>query len=276
MIKTLRIHPLTFLFFVLLLLTGYASFLFPFTIAIILHELGHAYMAKKLGYTLNKIWILPFGACLSFKEFFFEPKDEIKIAFAGPVVNIILIFLTITLWWIKPIIYVYTYSFVLANFSILLFNLLPVYPLDGGRIMTGFLRLNFKSNKVFKISIITNYFFSAIFVFLFIISLFKTINFSFITTAIFLFASTFEGRFQGKYLPLLFLNSKRKLNKPTAVKTFCVPSSTPFYKILPEINQHKYNIIYILFPDKKLKMITEEQFRQILEKKPLQSSFDNI
>lgn len=276
MIKSLRIHPLTFLFFILLFLTGYSSFVFPFIIAIILHELGHAYIAKKLGYSLNKIWILPFGACLSFKEFSFNPRDEIKIAFGGPIVNIFLIFLTITMWWIFPITYFYTYTFIISNFSIAFFNLLPAYPLDGGRIMTAFLRLRLKPKKVFKISIFINYIFTAFFVFLFIVSIFKSINFSFITIAIFLFVSTFEGHFQGKYSFLLYLNSKKKINKSIPVKSFCISSSTPFYKILSEFNHHKYNMIYVIFPNKHLKILTESQFQQILETNSLESSFDNI
>lgn len=275
MIKALRIHPATFLFF-LLLITGYSTFLFPFTFAIILHELGHAYTAKRLGYQLNKIWILPFGACLSFNEFSFDPKDEIKIALSGPIVNVILILITITLWWIFPITYTYTYSFAIANFSIAFFNLLPVYPLDGGRVMTSFLRINLKPKKVFKIAVFINYIFTAVFIILFIISLFLNINFSFITIAIFLFISTFEGKFQGRYSPLLFQYSNKVRNKPVPVKSFCVSSSTPFYRIIPELNNQKYNLIYVLYPNQSLKVFSETQLKQVLEMSSLECSFDNI
>lgn len=276
MVKSLRIHPATFFFFLLSFIFGYSIFLFPFLVALILHELGHAYVAKKLGYNLNKIWILPFGACLSFEEHSFDPIDEVKIAFGGPLVNIILILITMTLWWIHPGTYATTYAFAISNFSIAFFNLLPAYPLDGGRIMTGFLRLNFKPKKVFKIAIIINYIFSSLFITLFIISIFTSINFSFILMAIFLFISTFQGRFQGRYSPLIFYCSKRKRNKPIAVKNFCVQSSTPFYKIIPEINCHKYNMIYVIYPNQGLKIFTEKQFQQLLEGNSLDCSFDNI
>ncbi|MDD4110783.1 MAG: M50 family metallopeptidase [Clostridia bacterium] len=272
--RNLRIHPATLFVFILLILTGYSSIILPYLIAIILHELGHAFVAKKLGYRLDKIWILPFGACLSFEEFSFNPKDEIKIAFAGPLVNIFLILGTMALWWFYPITYVYSYTFALANFSIAIFNLLPSYPLDGGRILTGFLRMKYKPKKVYRIACTLNVIFSLIFLILFIFSIFLSINFSLCIISIFLFMSTIEGRFQGKYSSLL--NKKLNKNRPMSVKNFCVPSSTPFYKILPEINHQKYNIIYVIYPNQKLKLVTEAQFRRILEKRSLQNNFDDL
>ncbi len=274
--KSLRIHPATFLFIILLVFTGYHVVIFPYLIAIILHELGHAFVAKKLGYNLDKIWMLPFGACLSFKEFSFNPDDEVKIAFAGPIVNILLIIITMTFWWIIPETYVFSYTFAISNFSIALFNLLPAYPLDGGRILTGVLRMRFKNKKVYKIACILNLIFCSIFFIMFIISIFLKINFTFIAIAIFLFISTFEGKFQGNYSPLIYKNSSKKLSKPISVKNFCVPSSMPFYKILPEININKYNMIYVLYPNECLKLITERQFQKILEKYSLDCSFDDL
>ncbi len=274
--KALRVHPATFLFFIILLLTGYISVIIPYVIAVTLHELGHAYVAKKLGYNLDKIWILPFGACLSFEDFSFNPKDEIKIAFAGPIVNLILLLFVMTLWWINPITYVYTYTFAIANFSIAFFNLLPVYPLDGGRVLTGILRLQYKPKKVYKIACFLNYIFSLIFLILFIISIFTHINFTLCLVSISLFVSTFEGKFQGKYSPILFKYSQKKEQKIMGIKNFCVPSSTPFYKVLPEINSHKYNLIYVLYPNQNLKLITEKQFQKILETCSLENSFDDL
>lgn len=273
--KSLRIHPATLFIFALLILTGYSSIILPYLIAIILHELGHAFVAKKLGYRLDKIWILPFGACLSFEEFSFNPKDEIKIAFAGPIVNILLIVSVMALWWFYPITYVYTYTFALSNFSIAVFNLLPAYPLDGGRILAGYLRMTYKSEKVYKIICLLNIIFSFIFLALFIASFFLNINFTFCIIAIFLFVSTIEGKFQGKYSTLLNQNLKKQ-NKPLSVKSFCVSSSTPFHKILPEISYQKYNIIYVIYPNQKIKLITESQFRNILEKNSLKKCFNDL
>jgi stage IV sporulation protein FB len=275
-VKALRIHPATFLFFLLLFFTGYSAVILPYIISVILHELGHAFVAKKLGYKLDRVWILPFGACISFEEFSFNPDDEIKIAFAGPIVNVLLILTTMTLWWIFPITYAYTYTFAIANFSLAMFNLLPAYPLDGGRILTGALRSQFKSKKVFQIACILNMAFSSIFFTLFLISFLFEANYSLAMISIFLFISTFEGKFLGKYSPILYQKFSKKMNKPLVVKSICIKSSTPFYKILPEINSHKYNIIYVIFPNEHIKTINEIQLQRLLEKYPLDKTFNDL
>lgn len=274
--KDFRIHPATILFLILLAITGFSAILLPYIIAITLHEIGHACVAKKLGYQLDKVWILPFGACISFEEFSFNPDDEVKIAFAGPVVNIILIVLTMTLWWVFPQVYVYTYSFALANFSIALFNLLPAYPLDGGRILTGILRNKIKPKRVYKVACVLNLLFSFIFLIFFIVSCFNSINYSIGLIGIFLFLSTFEGKFQGKYSPLIYEFSKSKKKSPMKVKNFCVSSKTPFFRIIPEINRYKYNIIYVIYDDGSMKIITQEHFQRILENNSIEKCFDNI
>ena len=212
--KTLRIHPLTFVFLLILILTGFGSVLIPYIIAITLHELAHAYVAKKLGYGLNRIWILPYGACVSFKNFCFSPRDEIKIALAGPIMNAILLVITIMLWWIFPSTYVFSYTFALSNFSLLTFNLLPAFPLDGGRILTSLLKFKFKEKTIYKASCIINLIFSLVFLIFFIISAFFQINFSFGLIAIFLFAGIFDGKFNGEYSPIINQIEKR-------IRKFC-------------------------------------------------------
>ena len=185
--KLFKVHPATFLFLILLLITGFSKLVFPYLISILLHEFAHGFIAKKLGYKLNEVWILPYGASITFKEYSFNPNDEIKIAIAGPLMNFILIVITIMLWWIFPSIYTFTYPFVITNFSIALFNLLPAFPLDGGRILNSILKSKLKNNKVYKISSIINFIISIIFFLLFIVSCFIKINFSFGLISIFIF-----------------------------------------------------------------------------------------
>lgn len=263
--KELRIHPLTFVFLLILVLTGFGLVLIPYIIAITLHELAHAYVAKKLGYGLNKIWILPYGACVSFKNYCFSPSDEIKIAIAGPVMNAILLAITVMLWWIFPQTYVFSYTFALSNFSLLIFNLLPAFPLDGGRILTSFLKLKFKEKTVYKVSCIINLIFSLIFLIIFIISAFFQINFSFGLIAIFLFAGIFDGKFNGKYSPIISQVEKKK-KEILQIKNVCVLSSAPLFKLLRETNKFKYTIFYVKFKDGKIKMLTEDQLQKIFEK----------
>ena len=122
-------------------------------LCVILHEMGHSLVGRKLGYKLNVITLMPYGAMLSGENSTFSKNDEIKIAIAGPIVNALLIILTFVLWTIFPATYSFLEVFMMANIYTLCFNLLPVYPLDGGRILQASLtsKVGFaKSKKITK------------------------------------------------------------------------------------------------------------------------------
>ena len=263
MMKSIRIHPATYIFLLLLLITGFAAVVIPYLFAVILHELGHAFVAKKLGYKLNKIWILPYGACLSLDDFAFNPHDEIKIALAGPIVNICLIILTMSLWWIFPISYIYTYTFVISNFSLAIFNLLPAFPLDGARVLIGIMSIKNKRKTAFKVVTWINIIISAALFVLFLVSLFFQVNISYLMLAAFLLVGIFDNKFQGKYSPLLYEFSAKQEKEIYCVKHICVSPKIQLYKIMSEINRHKYNIIYINMPNVSLKAINETQLQTL-------------
>ena len=230
----------------------------------LLHELAHAHVARKLGYKLNKVYLLPYGACLSFEEFAFNGTDEIKIAIAGPIANVLLIFITVALWWIFPFSYLFTYSFVISNFSLALFNLLPAFPLDGGRVLAGLINKKYKRSFTFKVVILFNLVVSLLFFILFIISLFYGVNFSFGIIAIFLFVGIIEGKFQGKYGTLLYEFSNRPQKYVLPIKNIYTNLNTPLYKLLSELSRNKYNLIYIELENGKLKVLNETYLKQIL------------
>ena len=127
-----------------------AMFLF-YLVAILLHELGHALVAKKLGYKLNTITLMPYGTELSGEQTIFSFRDEILISLAGPFVNLVLIVLNLALWWMFPVYYYYTELFVVANLASLLFNLLPVFPLDGGRVLLSILSQKINRQKAYNL-----------------------------------------------------------------------------------------------------------------------------
>ena len=102
----------------------------------------------------EKLEIMPFGISISFKINATDYNKKIKkgnrleikkiiVALAGPVTNFIIILITANLKIdiIKGITIIYT------NLIIMLFNLLPIFPLDGGRILKGILYINFGKRK---------------------------------------------------------------------------------------------------------------------------------
>ena len=102
----------------------------------------------------EKIELMPFGVSISFKIKVEEYNKKIKkgnlleikkilVAIAGPLTNFIIILITNSLKIdiFKGLMIIYT------NFLIMIFNLLPIYPLDGGRVLKGILHINFGIRK---------------------------------------------------------------------------------------------------------------------------------
>src|ERR1700722_9340554 len=122
--------------------------------SVVLHELGHALVGMRAGVPAKAIILLPIGGVTLFDETQrpLEPgmltwKSDIRIALAGPLVNIIVAIATggVLLavapqihFWAKPF-YIYSgnlpRSLFWANLGLALFNLLPAYPMDGGRVL---------------------------------------------------------------------------------------------------------------------------------------------
>lgn len=111
-----------------------------YSVTIILHELAHYIVARKLFYQCTKLQISAFGAVLYGEFDNARGYDQIKIALAGPIANIVLAIILVALWWVEPETYPYTDALVLSNLSMAAINLIPAYPMDGGRILLGILQ----------------------------------------------------------------------------------------------------------------------------------------
>jgi hypothetical protein len=73
-------------------------------------------------------------------------RDVVLIALAGPICNLVLALTAVSLWWIAPQSYYFTCDFVWANVGMAIVNLLPVYPLDGGKVLCGLLQKFFSKS----------------------------------------------------------------------------------------------------------------------------------
>jgi Zn-dependent protease len=106
--------------------------------SLLLHELGHAIQARREGMEIDGITLWLFGGVASFRGMFPGPGAEFRIAGAGPVVTLVLgaAFTAVAAFVDLPET-VDGVSFWLGyiNLSLLVFNLLPALPLDGGRIL---------------------------------------------------------------------------------------------------------------------------------------------
>ncbi len=154
-----RIDLRIFIFLILFYLTNQIQIYALIMCFAIVHELGHLLTGIILGFKPNKIELTPFGLSIGFKVNLKDYNKKIKranaieekriiIAMAGPVVNLLIIFiidkLNIDIYEKIMIIY--------SNLLLVLFNTLPILPLDGGRILKGILHIYLGKNKAEKYS----------------------------------------------------------------------------------------------------------------------------
>ncbi len=249
-----KLHPLFIFLGLLLFYYGFGQVFIVYLLCVLLHETGHYLVSKKLGYKLNTISLFPFGASLSGEKTMFTERDEILIAIAGPLVNLILMVLTICSWWLFPETYYYTEIFFVSNLAILLFNLLPVFPLDGGRVLIASMSIFISRTKAIKYGKIIGFIVAFLFVVLFILSAFYSINYTFAIVSIFLILAVFEDSSKCKYYAFIENFSNKKLkNDSLPVKIIAVNESIKIIKLFSKLSCNKLNLIYVLDQNKKIK-----------------------
>jgi len=125
--------------------TGYALYVLALFASVLLHELGHAVVARRYGIRTLEIIMFPIGGLARLER---QPKavEELWIALAGPVVNVV-IAAVLFAWWgyvtdvqslrglLVPTDSNLVHRVAVGNLILAAFNLLPAFPMDGGRIL---------------------------------------------------------------------------------------------------------------------------------------------
>lgn len=132
---------------------------------VVLHEFGHALTALHYGVGTKSIMLLPIGGVASLERMPEEPRQELLITLAGPAVNLAIVILLGVPFWLyvgslalpevidAPPTWFSVLGFVvMANMVLFLFNLIPAFPMDGGRILRSLLSMRMDRVKATHIA----------------------------------------------------------------------------------------------------------------------------
>lgn len=254
-----KINPMFFLVLFIFSSIGFFEKVITAFIFVFLHELTHLFVAKILGYKIYKIELFPFGGVAEYMGMVeMDPPNEILIALSGPLFN----FFVVAVFFILPFESEFISMVIELNLLIGLFNIVPVLPLDGGRIFRSLLVLCFgfengtkyalKLARVIAIS-------AAVIAVVFLI--YNKSNLWLLLVSFFIYGALIREEKQYIYNFLEYLTCKKDFIKKVKKRVVCHHAVDKRIFLRDAINciiPGKYNVFYILGSDTEIEnTITE-------------------
>lgn len=268
----IRLHPLFILFGIYFAFTGKVFSFLAITLSALLHEGGHYIVSSSMGYELNRITLMPYGAVLSGYAGDVTIKDEIKIAVAGPAVSGFLAIFFTALWWLFPSAYPFTDLAGKTNAALFFVNLIPAYPLDGGRVLYALASLKTGRKKGLKIAKIVTISISAALLLLFIYSCFHGVNLTIAVFSVFLISGLF-GFKKGDYVSVYENFSVDKIKRPKVVRRAAISENAKLKTLYSIVDKDYFYEITVVDGGGKatVKLSGDDLFRTLVSGKYYES-----
>jgi len=164
LLRLIEIHPLFWVVIALSIMTAHFFEICILFGIIFIHEMGHAAAAAFFSWRIKRIMLLPFGGVAEVDEYGNRPlREEVVVVAAGPLQHVWMVGLAYGLLQFQLIPGDFFQLFFSYNLMIFLFNLLPVWPLDGGKLVFLLLSLKQPFSDAHRLTLI----FSTVSLFLF-------------------------------------------------------------------------------------------------------------
>lgn len=242
-------------YILILILIGFRERILISLLVVFFHELTHYLVARYLGFTGFDIEILPIGAVLKLKQIDdASPLEDLIISISAPVVNLILGLFFYNLY-VRYNLYAY-YIFFQCNLVIGMFNLIPAYPLDGGRILRDILRFRIIYKKANNATIYVSICIGIIFIFYYLFLFFGgKININLGIISLFIIISSLKERERIAYLIMGdIIKKKVKFLKKGYIenKSISIHYKNYLLNVIGLVERNRYNIFIVLDDDMKV------------------------
>lgn len=218
-------------------------------------------VAYERGYITNKITLLPYGAVLN-NEDNLDKASLFYIAIAGPLANFLLALITVSFWWLIPASYSVTEFFVKANLTIGIFNLLPIFPLDGARIVLSFSKNTAKTLKILKLFGII---FSLLLFSFFLLTVFFKINLTIGIVSVFLYIGAISGTNREMYAHIHKCSPLAKdYDNGVHKQVLYISATIPLSRILKMITAKHITTFIVINENKEIAVLNEYTIMKLL------------
>ena len=244
---TCRLHPLFLLMLAICILGGQGLMIFAYLLALLLHECGHIYAASKERLPVSEIEFTPFGGTMQIG--LSDGLSGLKgflLSSAGILMN--LLCALGALFILKRYPSAFFNWFLLANLSMLTINLLPVLPLDGGRMLLSLISPQMGRAKAFRLLLMLG---RGLAGGMMVFSIISALRGSFrpawmLLGCYLLYAASLEEKHgTARYLSALFSRRfKMESGRAVPVQHLCVRSDMPLFLLLPQLQPNAYHIVF--------------------------------
>ncbi|GAA0177345.1 M50 family metallopeptidase [Clostridium sediminicola] len=265
----IKINKLFIPYIAVLLILGFKGNITVSLFFVILHEMVHYLVAKKYGFSGFYLEIKPIGTILNLKDLNdADPREDFIISISGPIFNICcgLVFFIINFFYKSELIYI-CFS---TNIALGLFNLLPAFPLDGGRIFRDILAQKTLYKRANRITVKISMLFGILVIFIFsFLMLFGSYNFSICVIGIFIIYASYKEKERIVYIIMAdVIRKKTKFSEKGFIenKSISIHFKKDLLKAMSILDKNKYNIFYVLNEEMKLlDIIYEEELIKALK-----------
>jgi stage IV sporulation protein FB len=262
------LHPLFIAVIVLAFLLGSGFFALSMLAAVVVHELSHAFVARRVGIHTDRLRLLPFGAEVTIDCAYIDSDKRIAILLAGAAGNLLVVISLGSLLWLFPMIFMSLEALIICNAVTAGLNLLPIYPLDGGKIIEQVLSAKAREHVARKTMNVVS---SVIFIVTFVLCAVFFFNLALLLFCIFMFVSINMDFRATVFRSKIYRHIGSHKNKVIEVAVSSTDDLLSLYKLVSPTRTTKFVLV-----DENNKAIYENELEKLLLNHPVTTKLRDV